>query len=292
MPEHCVRYVDTEMKISVLSNYWPETLNTPSQEKTIMATKNETKITVEPTKPWLLQRLEYTDMTWACNTEDRQKKMLADIDVAHTIQILTENDNNLRELFRQTLNFSYAGSAEFEFGAIPKCMELFRATKQDHVHITLEVAIADKNDKRVTETFYMFGPCQTIHTMQYALLQELWTKFSPTGCGTLATLRFKARSGIGDSTSGLYVSQGFNNGWEFDHYKGPKSSDQVGVLDLDNACFCFWDRHVSECTQKINYGDHVIPRIKAENINITKSINGYATLEDNQKAVAYLLKTK
>src|ERR1035437_4926270 len=124
MPEHCVRYVDTEMKISVLSNYWPETLNTPSQEKTIMATKNETKITVEPTKPWLLQRLEYTDMTWACNTEDRQMKMLADIDVAHTNQILTENDNNLRELFRQTLNFSYAGSAEFEFGAIPKCMEL------------------------------------------------------------------------------------------------------------------------------------------------------------------------
>jgi hypothetical protein len=83
----------------------------------------------------------------------------------------------------------------------------------------------------------------------------------------------------------LYISQGFDNGWEFDHYEGPKNSDQVGVLDLQNACFCFWDKHVSECVQKLNYGSHLIPALPAQHIDITHSLRGFETMEDNEKAI-------
>lgn len=239
------------------------------------------KLTLIPSKPWLLHRLMFTPNTYALYGSRDELGMIDEAKSVH----LEFNKNRESEsaraglwnTLRALIGFTYMGASEYEFQAPQKAFDLFLDCN-DYVMIPVEFHVTDVFRREFTETFWIFGPKATVHTQLFALCKSLWNKVSPIGRGEISTLRTKARSGIGDDNTSPFYEKGFKpSEWSQDEYVESVTS-QVGTFDLLNCGFIFWNPFVGGCVYRLMCGEYA-HESRGHKVDLDNDIGDYGTLE-------------
>ena len=191
--------------------------------------------------PWLIQRLDLTNET-ANKNGRRQKIDYRKIKKANYGKApetydgkAVENPDALKEVRSRFMTYDYMGAAEFEFGALPRCMWRMISVMDKGELIIQKIEFKYGQDK---EVFWIFAVSKTSNEVAKAFIEYVCRSVITRGrCYGLTkeTLGF-------DQVLFPSVKRADGSSIERESWYNRNDVDTFGWLDIDNDWIAIWDR--------------------------------------------------
>lgn len=206
--------------------------------------------TIEPTKPYLVQRLTLGHSTRSKIPDNpNHPRIVRKIDYrkvkcvhggipSHYEKAAVNEPEKMREVRKEIYSFDYMGSAEFEFGALPYANWKFLRAFERGDGIIKRIEIRDSKTGQ-SEKFWVFAPKNTLR-IAIALIRLVSYHAIYWGHA-----RISLKEGLGFDSALFPQSKGLD-GFDRHSYRiedrTKNELDLIGWFDLDNCFNIIWDR--------------------------------------------------